>query len=223
MLTIAIVSSLPRASLETQRVLEPPPCYHALSKAFTGAKLTSGDRFAADALREYDSTVIKVSLAAVQDRLPYNHDPALSTASTLVPHRVGTIADRRWPYGRMMSVLTSPRDPMGVLLAEPLLADVAPPELPKTWEYWAVPMDTVVPDPGGAPPSAQEASSAAADLPGSGVVQRCQALTKAVPVLVVPSCTPSRPGRGRLRSGAPPGLATRFRPRDRPQRGRRKG
>jgi len=143
-------------------VYKTPPCYHAFSKAFTVADLTVGDHLAADAFVEYDSILRKVRWAAVNDRLPYNSDPTRNAPCTVLPHQVGTVADRRCHNVRVMSVLPPQSAQLGALLADPLHSDVAPPELPVTRADWAVPAGAVVPEPGGVPPSAQEATSAAA-------------------------------------------------------------
>jgi len=126
MMTAAIVSGLLLAYRETHRVFEPSPCYYALTEKFSVDDLASGDRSAADALAEYDGTARAVPLAAVHERLPYHHDPTRQAPSTLLPHQVGTVADRRCHYVRILGVPRSPQAPVGVMLAEPRLADAVP-------------------------------------------------------------------------------------------------
>jgi len=72
------------------------------------------------------------------------------------------VADRRCHYARVVSVPRSPQAPLGVLLAEPRLVDVAPPALPVTAEPWAVPAGFPSSDPDTFPPSAEEAAASAA-------------------------------------------------------------
>jgi len=126
MMTAAIVSGLLLAYRETHCVFEPSPCYYALTEKFSVDDLASGDRSAADALAEYDGTARAVPLAAVHERLPYHHDPTRQAPSTLLPHQVGTVADRRCHYVRILGVPRSPQAPVGVMLAEPRLADAVP-------------------------------------------------------------------------------------------------
>jgi len=66
-----------------------------------------------------------IALASVHDLLPYHHDTTRQAPCTLLPHQVGTVADSRCHYVRVLSVLRSPQAPLGVTLAEPGLR--APP------------------------------------------------------------------------------------------------
>jgi len=75
---------------------------------------------------------------------------------------VGTVADGRCHYVRVVSVLRSPQVPLGVMLAEPRLADVAPWALAVTTEPWAIPAGFTSSDPDAVPPSAEEAAASAA-------------------------------------------------------------
>jgi len=122
--TAAIVSGLLRADLETHRVFEPSPCYYTLTEKFSVNDRAPGDRSAADTLAEYDVVVRAVPWASVHDRRPYHHDPTRQAPSTLLPHKVGTVADRPCHYVRVVSVPRSPKAPLGVMLAEPRLAGV---------------------------------------------------------------------------------------------------
>jgi len=94
-MTADIVSGLLRAYRETHRVFEPSPCYYALTEAVSVDDLASDDCSAADALAEYDAIARAVPWAAVYERLPYHHDPTRQALSTMLPHQVGTVADRR--------------------------------------------------------------------------------------------------------------------------------
>jgi len=162
MMTAAIVSGLLRANRETHRVFEPSPCYYVLTETFSVDDLALGDRFAADALAEYDVIARAMPWAAARDRLPYHHDPTRQAPSTLMPHLVGTVADRRRHDVRIMGVPRSPRAPLGVMLAEPRLADAVPRSLPVTEEAWAVPAGFPKSDPGDVLPSTEEAAASAA-------------------------------------------------------------
>jgi len=162
MLTAAIVSGLLRAYRETHRVFEPSPCYYDLTRKFKVDDLAPGDRGAADALEEYDAIVRAVPWAAVHDLLPYHHDTTRQAPSTLLPHQVGTVADGRCHYVRVVSVLRSSQAPLVVMLAEPRLADVAPRALPVTTQPWAIPAGFTSSDPDAVPPSAEEAAASAA-------------------------------------------------------------
>jgi len=162
MMTAAIVSGLLRTYRERHRVFEPSPCYYALTEAFSVDDLASGDRSAADALAEYDAIARAVPWAAVHERLPYHHDPTRQAPSTLLPHQVGTVADRRRHYVCIVGVPRSPQAPLGVMLAEPRLADAVPRSLPVTEEAWAVPAGFPLSDPKDVPPSTEEAAASAA-------------------------------------------------------------
>jgi len=162
MMTAAIVSGLLRAYRETHRVLEPSPCYNALAEAFSVDDLASGDRSAADALAEYDAIALAVPWAAVHERLLYHHDPTRQAPSTLLPHQVGTVADRRRHNVSVVGVPRSPQAPLGVMLAEPRLADAVPWSLPVTEEAWAIPAGFPLSDPGDVPPWTEEAAASAA-------------------------------------------------------------
>jgi len=179
-MTAAIVSGLLRAYLETHRVFEPSPCYYVLTEKFSVDDLASGDRSAADALAEYDAIARAVPWAAVHDRLPYHHDPTCQDPSTLLPHQVGTVADRWRHYVRIVGVPRSPRARLGVMLAEPRLADAVQRSLPVTEEAWAVPAGFLLSDPGDVPPSTEGAAASAtyharkrrhADMERGGPVQ----------------------------------------------------
>jgi len=134
MMTAAIVSGLLRAYRETHRAFEPSPCYYALTEKFSVDDLSSGDCSAADALAEFDAFARAVPWAAVHERLPYHHDPTSQAPSTLLPHQVGTIADRRRHNVRIVGVPRSPQAPLGVMLAEPRLAGAVPRSVPVTEE-----------------------------------------------------------------------------------------
>jgi len=162
MMTAAIVSGLLGAYRETQRVFEPSPCYYALTKAFSADDLASGDCSAAEALAEYDAIARAVPWAAVHELLPYHHDPTRQAPSTLLPHQVGTVADRRRHYVLLVGVPLSPHAPLGVMLAEPRLAGAVPRSLPVTEEAWAVPGGFPLSDPGDVPPSTEEVAASAA-------------------------------------------------------------
>jgi len=161
-MTAAIVSGLLRAYRETQRVFEPSPWYYALTKAFSADDLASGDCSAAEALEEYDAIARAVPWAAVHERLPFHHDPTRQAPSTLLPHQVGTVADRRHHYVRIVGVPRSPHAPLGVMLAEPRLAGAVPLSLPVTEEAWAVPAGFPLSDPGDVPPSTEEVAASTA-------------------------------------------------------------
>jgi len=162
MLVAAIVSGSLRAYRETHRVFEPSPCYYDSTRKFKVDDLAPGDRGAADALEEYDAIVRAVPWAAVHDLLPYHHDATCQAPSTLLAHLVGTVADGQCHNVRVVSVLRSPQAPLGVMLAEPRLADVAPRASPVTTESWAIPADFTSSDPDAVPPSAEEAAASAA-------------------------------------------------------------
>jgi len=162
MMTASIVSGLVRAYREAHRVFEPSPCHDALTVKFSVGDLAPGDSSVADALAEYDAIMRAVPWEAVNDRLRYQHDPSRHAPSTLLPYQVGTVADRRCHYVRFVSVPRSPQALLGVLLAEPRLADVAPPALPVTAEPWAVPAGLPSSEPDAVPPSAEEAAASAA-------------------------------------------------------------
>jgi len=162
MLTAAIVSGLLRAYRETHSVFEPSPCNYDLKRKFKVDDLAPGDRAAAEALEEYDAIVRAVSWAAFHDLLPYHHDTTRQAPSTLLPHRMSTVADGRCHYVRDVSVLRSPQAPLGVMLAEPRLAGVAPRALPVTTGPWATPAGFPSSDPDAVPPSAEEAATSAA-------------------------------------------------------------
>jgi len=162
MMTAAVVSGLLRAYRETQRVFELSPCHYALTKAFSADDLASGDCSAAEALSEYDAIARAVPSAAVHERLPYHHDPTRQAPSTLLPHQVGTVADRRRHYVRIVCVPRSPHALLGVMLAEPRLAGAVPRSLPVTEEAWAVPAGFPLSEPGDVPPSTEEVAASAA-------------------------------------------------------------
>jgi len=162
MMTADIESGLIRAYRGTHRVFEPSPCYYALPEKFSVEDLESGDRSAADSLAEYAAIARAVPWAAVLDRLPYHNVPTRQDLSTLLPDLVGTVADRWCPYIRIVGVSRSPRAPLGVMLAEPMLVDAVPRVLPVTEEAWAVPSGSPLPDSGDVPPSTEEAAASAA-------------------------------------------------------------
>jgi len=162
MMTTAIVSGFIRVYRETHRVFEPSPCYYTLTEKFSVDDLASGDRAAADAFVEYDAIARAVPWAAVHDLLPYNHDLTRQAPSSSLPHQMGTVADRRSHYVRIVGVPRSPRASLGVMLAEPRLSDVVPQSLPVTEEAWAVPDGFPLSDPGNVPPSTEEAAASAA-------------------------------------------------------------
>jgi len=147
---------------ETHRIFEPSPCYHDLTRKFKVNILAPRDRAAADALEEYDAFVRAVPWAAVHDLLPYHHDTTCQALSTLLPHQVGTVADGRCHYVRVVSVLRSPPAPLEVMLAEPRPADAALRALPVTTEPWAIPAGFRSSDPDAVPLSAEEAAASAA-------------------------------------------------------------
>jgi len=103
-----------------------------------------------------------VPWAAVHDRLPYHHDPTRQAPSTLLPHKVGTVADRRRQNVRIVGIPRSPRAPMGVILAEPRPAGAVPRSLPVTEVAWAVPAGFPLSDPADVPPSTEEATASGA-------------------------------------------------------------
>jgi len=105
---------------------------------------------------------IFVPWTAVHDRLPYHHDLTRQASSTLLPHQVGTVADRRCHNVRVVSVPRSPQAPLGVMLAEPRLADVVPRALLVTEEAWVVRAGFTLPDPGDVPPWTEEVAASAA-------------------------------------------------------------
>ena len=126
------------------------------------ATLAAGDCCAADPLAEYDAIERAVPWAAVHERLPYHHDRTRQAPSTLLPHQVGTVADRRRHNVLMVGGQRSPHAPLGVMLAEPRLADAVPRSLPETEQAWAVPAGFPLSDPGDVPPSTDEAAASAA-------------------------------------------------------------
>jgi len=162
MMTAAIVSVLLRAYRETQRVVEPSPCYCALTAKFPVDDLASGDRSAADALAEYEAIARAVPWTGVHERLPYHHDPTRQAPSTRLPHQVGTVADRRRHYVRVVGVPRAPQALLGVMLAEPRLADAVPWSLPVTAEAWAVLAGFPLSDEGDVPPWTEEPAASAA-------------------------------------------------------------
>ena len=99
---------------------------------------------------------------AVHDRRPYHHYPTRLAPSTLLPHELGTDADRRCHNVGVVSVPRSLQAPLGVMLAELRLADVVPRALPMTDQAWAVPAGVTLPHPGDVPPSTKEAAASAA-------------------------------------------------------------
>jgi len=103
-----------------------------------------------------------VPRAAVHDRLPYHHDPTRQAPSTLLPHQAGTVADRRRNHVRIVGVPPSPRAPLGVILADPRLADAVPRSLTGPEESWAVSAGFFLSDPADVPPSTKEAAATAA-------------------------------------------------------------
>jgi len=125
---------------------------------FSVDDLASGGRSAADALAEYDAIKRAVPRAAVQERQRCHNDPTRQAPSTLMPHKVGTVADRRRHHVRVEGVPRSPQAPLRVMLAEPRLADAVAQSLPVTDEVWAVPAGFPLSDPGDVPPSPEEAA-----------------------------------------------------------------
>ena len=113
-------------------------------------------------MAEYDAIARAVPWAAVHLRLPYHHDPTRQAPSTLLPHKVGTVADRRRHCVRIVGVPRSPQAPLGFMLAERRLVDAVPRSLPVTEEAWAVPTGFPLSDPGDIPPSSEEASASTA-------------------------------------------------------------
>jgi len=103
-----------------------------------------------------------VPWSAIQDRLRYHQYPIRQTPSTVLPYQVGTAADRRCHYVRVVSVPGSPRAPLGVLLEAPRLKNVVAWALPVTEECWTVPAGCTIPDTGDVPPSTEEATASAA-------------------------------------------------------------
>ena len=162
MMTASIVSGLLRAYCQKHRVFEPSPCYNAFTEKVSVGDLAQGHSFVADALAEYAAIMRAVRWEAVHDWLPYHHDPSRHAPSTLLPHQVGPVADRRCHNVRVVSLPRSPQAPLRVLLAEPRLADVAPPALHVSAEHWAVPAGFPSSDPDAVPPSAEEAAASAA-------------------------------------------------------------
>jgi len=116
MLTAAIMSGCLRAYRETHRVIKPSPCDYDLTRKFKVDDLVPSDRGAADALEEYDAIVRAVPWAVVHDLLPYHHDTTRQAPSTLLPHQVGTVADGRRHYVRVVNALRSPQAPLRVRL-----------------------------------------------------------------------------------------------------------
>ena len=162
MLTAAIVSGLLRAYRETHRVFEPSPCCYDLTRKFKVDDLAPGDSGAADVLEEYDAIVRAVPWAAVHDLLPYHHVTTREAPSFLLPHQVGTVADGRRNYDRVVNALRSSQAPLRVMLAELRLANGAPRALPVTMEPWALPAGFTSPDPDPVPPPTEEAAASAA-------------------------------------------------------------
>jgi len=156
-----------RNALQPPRGARPAVAWSALSGAPTRPPVGPAGRGAAgrvnsDALEKYDAIVRAVPWAAVHDLLPYHHDTTHQALSTLLPHQVGTVADGRCHDVRVVSVLRSPQAPLGVMLAEPRLADAAPRALPVTTEPWAIFAGFPSSDPDAVPPSAKEAAASAA-------------------------------------------------------------
>lgn len=98
---------------------------------------------------------------AVHHRLLYHLDPTCHAPSTLLSHRVCTVADRKCHNISVVSVLRSSHVPLGVMLAELLLAGVASRALPMTTEPWAVPAGFHSSDSDAVPPSAEETAASA--------------------------------------------------------------
>jgi len=103
-----------------------------------------------------------VPWTAVHDRLLYHHDPTRQAPSTLLTHLVGTVADRRCHYVRVVSLPRWPQAPLGVMLVEPRLADVVARALPVTEKARAVPAGFTLSDTKDVPPSTEEAAASAA-------------------------------------------------------------
>ena len=103
MMTAAIMLGLLRAYRGTHRLFEPSPCNYFLTEKFSFGDLARGDGAVADALAKYDFIVRAVPWAAVHDRLPYHNDPNRHARSTLLPYQVGTVADRRCHYVRVVN------------------------------------------------------------------------------------------------------------------------
>jgi len=123
--------------------------------------MASGDSSPADSLEKYDAIARVLPWTAVQDQLPYHHDRTCQAPSTLLFHQVGTVADRLCHNGRVVSVVRTPQAPLGVMLADPRLADVVSRALPVTEKDWAVPDGFTLPDSGVVPPLTDEAAAPA--------------------------------------------------------------
>ena len=95
MMTAAIMLGLLRAYRGTHRLFEPSPCNYFLTEKFSFGDLARGDGAVADALAKSDVVVRPVPWAAVHNRLPFHHDLSRLAPSTMLPHPVGTVADRR--------------------------------------------------------------------------------------------------------------------------------
>jgi len=95
MMTAAIMLGLLRAYRGTHRLFEPSPCNYFLTEKFSFGDLARGDGAVADALAKSDVVVRPVPWAAVHNRLPFHHDLSRLSPSTMLPHPVGTVADRR--------------------------------------------------------------------------------------------------------------------------------
>jgi len=81
---------------------------------------------------------------------------------TMLAHQVGTVADRRCHNVLVVNVPRTPQAPLGVILEEPRLADVAPRALPVTTEPFAVPAGFPTSHPDTVPPRADETAASAA-------------------------------------------------------------
>ena len=132
MMTAAIVSGLLRAYRETHRVFETSQCYYALTEKCSVDDLASGDRSAVDSRAEHDAIARAVPWTVVHNRVPYHHDPTRQSPSTLLPRQVGTVADRRRHYVRIVGVPRWPRAPLGIMPSEPRLVDAVPRSQPVT-------------------------------------------------------------------------------------------
>jgi len=163
-MTAAIASVLLRAYRETQRVFAPSPCYYALTEAWSVDDLASGDCAAAEALAQYDAFARAVPWATVHERLPCYHDRTRQAPSSLLPHQVGTVADRQRHYALIVCVPRSPHAPLGVMLAEPRLVGAVRRSVQVTEEAWAVPAGFPLSDPGNVRPSTEEVAASAAYL-----------------------------------------------------------
>jgi len=129
---------------------------------FSVDDLAPGDRAVSDAFKEYNAIARAVPWAAVFDRLSHYRDPTRQAPSTLLRHQVGTEADRRCQYVRVVSVPRSSQAPLRVMLARPQLAAVALRALPVTTEPWAVPAGCHLCGPDAVPPSVEKAAASAA-------------------------------------------------------------